>query len=390
MKRSTNNIEVKKINRNRVFRYINNREQACMPEISSALEMSGPTVLTIVNELKEAGVIREVGEFQSTGGRKAKAIAAVQDVKYATGIEITKNHISLVLTNLSESVLKHMRIRKTFSYDEKYLKELGDLVQEFVSDVEEANEKMVGIGISVPAIVRGEENCTSNSHALGVHHMSREEFEKYIPYPCMLINDANSAATAEISRNENQKSMVYLSLSNTVGGAIVFAEGEGTSYENSAYGQTGTNMFMGHNWHSAEFGHMVIDPKGKTCYCGKKGCLDAYCSTLNLSNCENGSLECFFQKLGDGDQKCKEVWDEYLEYLAIGVDNLKMCFDCDVVIGGYVGDFIGPYLEQLEKKVTEKNIFQEDGKYVRGCKHQANSTALGAAIFQIEKFIDSI
>ena len=53
MKRSTSNQEVKKLNRNRVFRYVNSREETSMPEISAALSISGPTVLKIVNELKE-------------------------------------------------------------------------------------------------------------------------------------------------------------------------------------------------------------------------------------------------------------------------------------------------------------------------------------------------
>ena len=56
MKRSTNSVEVKRQNRNRVFRYVNGQAETSMPEISAALDISGPTVLTIVNELKEEGV----------------------------------------------------------------------------------------------------------------------------------------------------------------------------------------------------------------------------------------------------------------------------------------------------------------------------------------------
>ena len=114
MKRSTSNQEVKKLNRNRVFRYVNSREETSMPEISAALSISGPTVLKIVNELKEEKLIREVGEFESTGGRKAKAIAAVRDVKYAIGLDITKNHVGIVYTDLSGKALKHERVRKPF------------------------------------------------------------------------------------------------------------------------------------------------------------------------------------------------------------------------------------------------------------------------------------
>ena len=58
MKRSTSNQEVKKLNRNRVFRYVNSREETSMPEISAALSISGPTVLKIVNELKEEDVYK--------------------------------------------------------------------------------------------------------------------------------------------------------------------------------------------------------------------------------------------------------------------------------------------------------------------------------------------
>ena len=64
MKRSTNSVEVKRQNRNRVFRYVNGQTETSMPEISAALDISGPTVLTIVNELKEEGVLREVDGTQ--------------------------------------------------------------------------------------------------------------------------------------------------------------------------------------------------------------------------------------------------------------------------------------------------------------------------------------
>ena len=41
MKRSTNSVEVKRQNRNRVFRYVNGQEETSMPEISAALDISG-------------------------------------------------------------------------------------------------------------------------------------------------------------------------------------------------------------------------------------------------------------------------------------------------------------------------------------------------------------
>lgn len=71
------------------------------PDISYALKMSLPTVTQLTKELLEKGFIEENGELQSTGGRRAKALSAAVNVRQAVGIDITKNHISFVLTNLT-------------------------------------------------------------------------------------------------------------------------------------------------------------------------------------------------------------------------------------------------------------------------------------------------
>ena len=153
MKRSTNSVEVKRQNRNRVFRYVNGQEETSMPEISAALDISGPTVLTIVNELKEEGVLKEAGELKSTGGRKAKAIAAVKDIKYAVGIDLTANHISITYTDLSEKALKHVRIRKSFEYTNEYLDALAVFTRRFIEENAIPEDKILGIGISMPCII---------------------------------------------------------------------------------------------------------------------------------------------------------------------------------------------------------------------------------------------
>ena len=153
MKRSTNSVEVKRQNRNRVFRYVNGQAETSMPEISAALDISGPTVLTIVNELKEEGVLKEAGELKSTGGRKAKAIAAVKDIKYAVGIDLTANHISITYTDLSEKALKHVRIRKSFEYTNEYLDALAVFTRRFIEENAIPEDKILGIGISMPCII---------------------------------------------------------------------------------------------------------------------------------------------------------------------------------------------------------------------------------------------
>lgn len=388
MKQKTSNSEVKKLNRNRVFRYVNSKEKTSMPDIAAELDMSVPTVLQIVKELKQMGVVCEAGEFESTGGRKPKAIASVRDVRYAVGIDITKNHISLILTDLKETVLKHTRLRKPFSFEKDYFRQLGIILEAFIGEDESLKKRIAGVGISVPAIVDGTKNKITYSGALNLYDIEGYVFSEFIPYPSVMINDANAAAVTECLAGQHPEGMIYLSLSNTVGGAVVFRMEQGG--EENIYTSVFDSMYTGRHWHSGEFGHMVIHPEGKMCYCGKRGCVDAYCSALRLAELADGNLKDFFDRMEAGDGGFEKVWETYLDDLAIAVDNLRMCFDSDVVLGGYVGSFMEPYLERLRRKVREKNIFDGGGKYVRACRYQQEASALGAAIFFIEDFIDSI
>lgn len=388
MKRGASNMEVKRINRNRVFRYINETDKTSMPDIASALGMSGPTVLQIVKELMKLSLVKEVGMFQSTGGRKAKAIAVEQEYCYSLGVDITRNHLSFVLIDLAENIQKYVRIRKPFVFEETYFSEIRELLTGFVEDCQIPGGKIIGVGISVPGIVDQIQNKITKAHTLNLLDVDGSIFSKYIPYPYTILNDANAAVMAECSKEEKPGNLVYLSLSNTVGGAFVFKQKgmNGMGYQNGLF----EKIYTGDNWRSGEFGHMVIHPGGEKCYCGKEGCLDAYCSALRLADLTDGDLGVFFKEMENGNDKYRAIWETYLDDLAIAVDNLRMCFDCDVVLGGYVGSYMEPYLDRLQEKIAKKNIFGYTGDYLKVCKYRTEMSALGAAVYQIEKYINTI
>ncbi|MGC4018706.1 MAG: ROK family transcriptional regulator [Muricomes sp.] len=390
MRKSRNNSEIKKSNRNQVFRYINSKEKISMPEVAAALSMSGPTVLQIVRELSQAGVLLEVGEFKSTGGRKAKALAIVKDIRCALGVEITQNHIGIVLTDLTKTIKARVRLREKFVFEDHYFKTLGRVLEEFIDKEKVDRKKIAGVGISIPSIVDMQRNHITYSRALKLYDVPGDEFSRYIPYPCTLINDASAAAASEWVSGCPKENLVYLSLSNTVGGAIVFQNASDYSERPDYSGCVFENMYIGNHWHSGEFGHMTIHPGGDTCYCGKKGCVDAYCSALRLSEETDGSLQQFFVELNKGNPRTKQVWDTYLDNLSIAVDNLRMCFDCEVILGGYVGSCMKPYIGELRERVARRNIFEGAGDYISVCTFQNEASALGAAIFYIEEFMRSI
>ncbi len=363
-------LEKKRQNKARIASHILHRKQISKPELAVELGLSMPTVLQNVKELQEAGIVEEVGEYESTGGRKAKALSVVKDVKYATGVDITANHVSFVIVDLKGDVVHSTRIRRRFENTAEYYESLTGELGQFVDASQADKQKILGVGISLPGIIDKENNRLIRSHILQVSDINLEVISRLVPYPVHFENDANSAAIAELQGTD--RNAVYLSLSNTVGGSIYL--------DNDIYG--------GDHFRSAEFGHMIIYPGGKLCYCGKSGCADPYCSAGVLSSFagEAGGLAGFFRLLESQDRDAMAVWDTYLEDLSIVITNLRMCFDCDIVLGGYVGGYLRPYMSQLGRKVMVRNKFDNDTLYLRNCIYEKEASAVGIAMTFMEEY----
>ena len=84
-------------------------DRISQPELAAKVNNSWPTVLQNVKELMAMGLVQEVGTFESTGGRKARAFAPVRDARLAVGLEITQNHVGAVLVDLSGNLLRYER-----------------------------------------------------------------------------------------------------------------------------------------------------------------------------------------------------------------------------------------------------------------------------------------
>lgn len=374
MEKKITNMEVKRKNRNGVFRYICKNGTVSNPDISYHLKISLPTATQITKELIAEGLVEERGEMQSTGGRRAKALSAVTDAGLAVGLDITKNHIALLLTNIVGEILKYERIYQPFAVGEAYYQEVSDKLEAFLDESGIDRDKVLGVGISFPGIIDLERKLITDSHILGVKELSFASVGKFFSYPCSFLNDANAGAYAEGYHNEEAERFFYLSLSNTVGGAV-FSKKE---------------LIQGKNFRCGEVGHMTVVIDGERCYCGKDGCLDAYCAAGRLADMAGGKLEHFFELLDQGEAEAVKRWGSYTGYLAIAVNNIRMLLDCDVVLGGYVGSCIGTHLRDVWEKVAERDTFGEKDPYVKACHYKVAAAALGAALKVIETFVSQI
>ena len=371
-----NTAELRRQNRSRVFRFIfDSQTPVTKQDIAHSLSLSLPTVGQNLKELQECGLLETQGTFSSTGGRKPRAIGIAAGVRCAVGIMISVYHIHMVCIDLRANLLGQTSIICDFSDSDEYFRNMAGELERFLDENHVDRSHLLGVGVALPGIVDEERDTVVLARIV---ETSREfptrRLTQYIPYPCFIENDANAGGIAEWWNYNAHGNMVYLSVQRGVGGAVLL---DGVRY-------------MGRHHHSGEFGHMCIVPGGKRCQCGMRGCLEAYCSTARISTDLGITREEFFAGLEAGNETYAALWKEYLDYLAIGIHNIRMVLDCNIVLGGVLAQFMEPYLGELRARLCAINPFKSTGNYLKLSHYRSWSTCVGVALHFISEFIDNV
>jgi glucokinase len=174
-------------------------------------------------------------------------------------------------------------------------------------------------------------------------------------------NDGTCAAVAEwkLGAAEGVDNMILVTLGTGIGGGVV---------ANGA-------VVRGHNGFAGEFGHMVVDPNGPPCPCGRRGCWERYASGSGLAMlARNAAVGNGLQRVvrdagGDpqavrgehvqsaareGDPEALAVIDEFGRWVALGLSNLTNALDPEtIILGGGLADGADLYLDPIKKWFPE-------------------------------------
>ena len=369
--------ELRRLNRNRVYRALYTAGgPVTKQDLARTLSMSLPTLTQNLKELLSRGLVDDSETTESTGGRKPRLFAVVSGARFAVGGELTNSQIRLTAIDLEIRQLGHKVIARPFGNNADYAKALADELEVFLDENGLDRRKLLGVGLTLPGIVNEAQSIIEYAPTVNVRKMSVNQLTRFIPYPVFLENDATCGGFAEwwTHAGAERANMAYLSLGRGVGGAILV---DGRPY-------------LGTHRRSAEFGHMCIHPGGRVCNCGKRGCLEAYCSASCLFEPAGVSLDEFFTNLMQGNPKCGAIWSDYLDNLATGVLNIHAALDCDVVIGGVVSQYLEAYLNELKARLAVVDVFGEEGNYVHLCRFHSRSSSIGAALYYVKDYIDVI
>ncbi len=373
-------VDQKKLSRQSVFQYIYQAEKpVTKSEISSALKLGFGADARALADLEKEKMIRLVEEKNEKGKSVPVGYIVKPNLGYAVGVAVSAYNLRFCVVNAKMEEIGFKKVPVVSFDSEEIGKQISEILPKFLIENEVNAAKVKGLGISLPGIIDSETNTVVFSPTLKMKNIKLDKMIERIPLdiPIYVENDSTCAGYLEkkpFGEEDSKNSFVYLFLENGVGGAICI---EGKPY-------------FGLNHRGGEFGHMKVGNKGYECSCGKKDCLEAYIGSRRFSRNRGIMIEDFFAEVENGNEEYKEMWIEGIEHLAVAVANLRTGFDCEVILGGFMTEYLEPYMDFLREKVLELCPFEENADFLRIGSFARRSAAKGMAKFAMSQFLENI
>jgi glucokinase len=199
-----------------------------------------------------------------------------------------------------------------------------------------------------------------------------EQVAAQLAVPCVVDNDVNAAAVAELRLREAEApdSMLFVAVGTGIGGALAI------------HGR----LWRGHTGVAGEIGNMTIDRHGPSCWCGRRGCLNVYASGAAIE-AQLGAGVSLAEHTRAGHPALGEVVRVAAELLGVGLANALNLLNPElVVLGGGVSELGGPWLARVAAAARQE-AFPEAGQ----CRFELaragyEAGAVGAALLAMERY----
>ncbi len=246
---------------NEVLRAIATNGPVSRAQLARELGLSGPTLTQATKYLFDRGLISEVKQSPSTGGRPATLLGLVANAGQVLGVKLADNHAVGVCINLQSEIL--------WSFEEPFSSRGEDAIKELIALLKKQTKKikgqLLGIGIGIPGVVSPVDSGTAESAMLGWNNVNvGKRISDALNTPVLLENDVNTLAITEslYGHGRDVSNFLTITLGRGIGMGIVV---NGELYAGS-YG-------------AGEFGHVNAINGGVKCECGKFGCLETVASS---------------------------------------------------------------------------------------------------------------
>jgi predicted NBD/HSP70 family sugar kinase len=380
----TDTAQVRERNVSLLLELIWRERQLSRAEISRRTGMSPSTVSTIVAELCDAGLVREIGEGASRGGRKPTLLAFCDDAFFTLGIELGARHLSAVWIDLRGNVRAFASVLHEMGDDPKgTLKQAKKLAERCRESARISPKQLVGIGVAVASPVDPDEPGQLSEVFYPAFRKVdvRAYFASSYGVPAFMENDANMGALAERcwGHGRGKDSLAFVKIGRGVGAGF----------------ELNGELYRGAGGISGEIGHIPIDPQGPECGCGNRGCITMYVGASALAGearrtflaGEPASVAEIVRRARMGDARAIPIVDRAGENLGQVIASLLNLLNPRVVVLGgeitSVGDLLLDSLRAAVRKRTLAHVFAQT-RIVTSTLGE-RTVAVGAATLVLEK-----
>ncbi len=384
---------VRQRNTTLVLRTVQAEREVSQADLARRLGLARSTVLAIVEDLLELGLVKELGHGVGGGGRRPMLLALDDTAFHLVGVDMGASHVTAVVMNLKAEVLaRQHRAWKVREDPTGTLALVEELVARALAECRAGRRAVVGIGVGVPSPVDmrtpGQVSPIVMPSWAGVEITAR--LEARFGVPVRIDNDANLGALWEArwGHGVNVDNLAYVKVATGVGAGLVF---DG-------------HIYRGSRGVAGELGHLSIDTSGPLCTCGLRGCLNTLIGTEPLlararARARGGkrrgpsfeNLDALVDAGLAGDEVAVETFDYAGRQLGLGLAMLlNLANPALLVLGGGIvrsGELLlGPL-----RQTVARHCFSENFSHSRilASRLGESATARGAATLLLDAALEA-
>jgi predicted NBD/HSP70 family sugar kinase len=249
-------------NLSRVLRQLRDHGPRSRATLATELGLTRTAASTLVAELSERGLVRTGGVERGAVGRPGTNVELDGHAVAGLGVEINVDHVWTMALDLGGAVVSEEKL----SLDvpalpaAEVVDRLAEQVRQVVAELERRGAAPVGLTVGVAGLVDRERDLVTHGPNLGWHDVPVGDLVRSrlgAAYPVMIDNESNLATLAEATPGDPDRQDILVLFGGIgVGGGIV-ADGR---------------LLRGRQGYAGEFGHMIVEPRGRRCGCGRVGC----------------------------------------------------------------------------------------------------------------------
>lgn len=380
---------IRGMNRSTVLSTILSEGPISRAALAQRIGLSPASITNLTSELVDEGLIQETREGESSGGRRPILLAINPDGGYVAGLKLTEENLIGALTDLNAEVRAHRVSDLAGTRPEEIVRKISETVDALICDADVSRSSLRGVGLGLAGVVDAEQGNSRQQPFFGwrdvpLGPMLQEELGTMVH----IDNDVNALTMAELLYGAGQGVSEFLTI--TVGRGI----GMGIVVNGQLY--------RGSRGGSGEFGHIIVDPEGPQCGCGRTGCLEAFVAERSLIReglnavkrnqlPEFRTLEDLIELGESGDVVAQKIFSEAGRVLGREIANLINIFNPELILVSGEGTRIGDLIfDPMRKAISESAMSTLRNDTEVRVDHWGDDTwAIGAASLVLQDYFAS-